>query len=60
MKKELATFAGGCFWCPEAVFRRVKGVLTVTSGYAGGQLDNPHYDVVSEGITGHAESKVFS
>jgi len=53
---ELATFAGGCFWCTEAIFKRLKGVETVTSGYAGGQRENPSYDQVHSGATGHAES----
>jgi peptide-methionine (S)-S-oxide reductase len=51
----LATFGGGCFWCTEAVFQRVKGVLKVTSGYAGGQRANPSYEQVSTGATHHAE-----
>lgn len=52
---ETAVFGGGCFWCTEAVFRRLIGVSTVTSGYAGGQTDNPDYESVSTGTTGHAE-----
>lgn len=52
---ETATFAGGCFWCTEAVFVRVKGVSSVTSGYTGGQLRNPTYKQVCTGATGHAE-----
>jgi len=48
-------FGGGCFWCSEAVFVIVKGVLKVTSGYAGGDLENPTYEQVSRGTTGHAE-----
>lgn len=57
-KKELekATFAGGCFWCVEAVFERVKGVKQVVSGYAGGSEKNPTYDAVSAGKTSHAEA----
>ncbi len=51
-----ATFAGGCFWCMEEVFEGVNGVVTVTSGYIGGQVANPTYKDVSAGITGHAES----
>ena len=51
-----ATFAGGCFWCTEAVFERVDGVKAVVSGYAGGSLDNPTYEQVSSGATDHAES----
>jgi peptide-methionine (S)-S-oxide reductase len=54
MKK--ATFAGGCFWCTEAVFKRLKGVELVESGYTGGNMDNPDYYRVSEGKTGHAEA----
>ena len=48
----LATLAGGCFWCTEAVFARVRGVLGVTSGYANGQLANPSYEQVCSGTTG--------
>lgn len=51
-----ATFAGGCFWCIEADFEKVAGVLTVTSGYTGGHLANPTYAQVSAGGTGHAEA----
>lgn len=51
----LATFGSGCFWCTEAVFQQMTGVLSVVSGYAGGQLDNPDYRSVCEGTTGHAE-----
>lgn len=51
----LATFGAGCFWCTEAVFQRVKGVLKVESGYAGGTVPNPTYEAVCTGITGHAE-----
>jgi peptide-methionine (S)-S-oxide reductase len=53
---EIATFAGGCFWCTEAIFKRVKGVTEVKSGYTGGSTDNPSYEQVSEGTTGHAEA----
>jgi peptide-methionine (S)-S-oxide reductase len=53
---ETATFAGGCFWCGEAVFQRLKGVLKVTSGYTGGETDNPSYEEVVSGQTGHAEA----
>lgn len=53
---EIATFAGGCFWCTEAVFKRLKGVNKVTSGYAGGQQKDPTYDQVHAGGTGYAES----
>ncbi len=50
-----ATFGGGCFWCTEAVFVELRGVHTVESGYAGGQVPNPSYDAVCSGRTGHAE-----
>lgn len=53
---ETATFAGGCFWCTEAVFKRLKGVEEVISGYSGGRIDNPTYEEVSSGDTGHAEA----
>src|SRR5437762_12360840 len=48
--------AGGCFWGVQAVFQHTKGVLTSTSGYAGGRVRNPSYELVSSGATGHAES----
>ena len=51
----LATFGGGCFWCLEAVFDRIEGVFSVTSGYAGGTMKNPTYEQVCTGTTGHAE-----
>lgn len=50
------TLAGGCFWCLDAVYRRVKGVTDVISGYTGGDVDNPTYEQVSTGTTGHAEA----
>lgn len=50
-----ATFAGGCFWCTEAVFKRIDGVRSVTSGYAGGETEDPTYKAVCSGTTGHAE-----
>lgn len=53
---ETATLAGGCFWCTEAIFKRIKGVQSVESGYAGGTVQSPSYEQVSEGSTGHAES----
>ncbi len=53
---EQATFGMGCFWCSEAVFDRLKGVVKVVSGYSGGQVKNPSYEQVSTGQTGHAES----
>jgi peptide-methionine (S)-S-oxide reductase len=52
---ETATLAGGCFWCLEAVFERLKGVERVVSGYSGGDLPDPSYEQVSTGSTGHAE-----
>lgn len=52
---ETVAFGGGCFWCTEAVFLSIKGVSKVTSGYAGGTTQNPTYDSVSGGKTGHAE-----
>ncbi len=55
-QRETATFAGGCFWCTEAVFKRLKGVTSVMPGYTGGDTDNPSYEEVSGGTTGHAEA----
>ncbi|TFG11238.1 peptide-methionine (S)-S-oxide reductase, partial [Candidatus Thorarchaeota archaeon] len=52
---EKATFGGGCFWCVEAVFEKMKGVRSVVSGYAGGHVENPTYQQVTTGKTGHAE-----
>ena len=52
---EVATLGGGCFWCVEAVFERVDGVVDVISGYAGGHKKNPTYNDVTKGDTGHAE-----
>jgi peptide-methionine (S)-S-oxide reductase len=52
---ELATLAGGCFWCLEAAFEQLKGVSAVTSGYAGGAMAEPSYEAVCSGTTGHAE-----
>ena len=52
---ERVTFGGGCFWCTEAVFQRLKGVKSVVSGYAGGAVKNPTYQQICEGDTGHAE-----
>ncbi len=54
-KFEIATFGGGCFWCVEAIFERVKGVQKVESGYSGGKVANPDYKMVTTGRTGHAE-----
>mgnify|MGYP001578079740 CR=1 FL=1 len=52
---QTAVFGGGCFWCTEAVFQMLKGVSKVEPGYAGGAIENPSYERVSEGNTGHAE-----
>lgn len=52
---QVAIFGGGCFWCVEAVFKPLRGVLSVTSGYAGGHVDNPSYEQVCRGGTGHIE-----
>ncbi|MFC1466598.1 MAG: peptide-methionine (S)-S-oxide reductase MsrA [Candidatus Brachytrichaceae bacterium NZ_4S206] len=52
---EIATLGGGCFWCLEAVYEQVNGVLRVESGYAGGRVPNPSYEAVCTGTTGHAE-----
>jgi peptide-methionine (S)-S-oxide reductase len=54
-KLETATIGGGCFWCAEAVFQRIPGVKSVTSGFAGGTVPNPSYEQVCTGTTGHAE-----
>ncbi len=58
MKKDnaIAVFANGCFWCTEAVFSMLKGVSSVLPGYTGGKTDNPNYESVSGGNTGHAEA----
>jgi peptide-methionine (S)-S-oxide reductase len=53
---QIATFANGCFWCTEAIFKRLKGVKSVLPGYSGGVVENPSYDEVCTGKTGHAES----
>ena len=53
---EIATLANGCFWCSEAIFSRLKGVKSVIPGYSGGILENPSYDEVCSGTTGHAEA----
>jgi peptide-methionine (S)-S-oxide reductase len=55
-RSETAIFAGGCFWCLEAVFERLQGVERVVSGYTGGTVANPSYDAVCTGLTGHAEA----
>ena len=56
MKTEIATLANGCFWCSEAIFSRLKGVKSVVPGYSGGKVENPTYDDVCTGGTGHAEA----
>lgn len=55
MAKESIVLGGGCFWCLDAIYRRVKGVTNVTSGYAGGDLNEPSYEEVCTGTTNHAE-----
>jgi len=55
-ENEVATLAGGCFWCLEAVYDELKGVQSVESGYTGGHLPNPTYELVCNGTTGHAEA----
>lgn len=55
IKPEIATLGGGCFWCLEAGFNEFEGVINVTSGYSGGQVENPSYEAVCNGDTGHAE-----
>ncbi len=52
---EIATLAGGCFWCTEAIYQQLDGVVSVESGYTGGKLKNPTYKEVCSGLTGHAE-----
>lgn len=54
--KEMATLAGGCFWCLEAVYKELRGVESVESGYTGGRVRNPTYEAVCTGRTGHAEA----
>ena len=55
MNTEKITFGNGCFWCTEAIFQQVKGVVKSTSGYSGGHVENPTYEQVCEKTTGHAE-----
>ena len=52
---QYATLGGGCFWCIESAFKQVRGIVDVESGYAGGHVDNPSYEAVCSGTTGHAE-----
>jgi len=54
--RDIAIFAGGCFWCTEAIFKSLKGVLSVEPGYTGGKRKNPTYEQVVTGATGHAEA----
>ena len=54
-RQEIIYLGGGCFWCLEAVYQRVSGVLNVRSGYSGGNIENPSYEEVSSGTTNHAE-----
>ena len=54
-KTEIAVLGGGCFWCTEAIYKQLRGVIAVTSGYSDGDLENPSYEQVSGGSTGHAE-----
>lgn len=55
IKTDTATFGTGCFWCTEAIFQQLEGVLKVTSGFSGGHVDYPSYEQVTSGETGHAE-----
>src|SRR5574339_61328 len=55
-KTEITTLANGCFWCTEAIFKKIKGVKSILPGYAGGTLKNPSYEQVCTGRSGHAES----
>jgi peptide-methionine (S)-S-oxide reductase len=57
---EHATFAGGCFWCLEAIFQRLRGVSRAVSGYIGGRAPDPSYEAVCSGMTGHAEAVQLS
>ncbi len=56
VENQTIVFGGGCFWCTEAVFKMLKGVSSVLPGYAGGHVEHPTYEQVSNGNTGHAES----
>ena len=55
IENEIAVFGGGCFWCTEAIFNELKGIISAKPGYAGGSVDNPTYEQVSTGKTGHVE-----
>jgi len=55
MTTEIATLGGGCFWCTEAVYQQLKGIIGVESGYTGGHIPDPSYEQICEGTTGHAE-----
>ncbi|MFB3110702.1 MAG: peptide-methionine (S)-S-oxide reductase MsrA, partial [Gemmatimonadales bacterium] len=55
LRQEIATLGGGCFWCLDAVLRDLRGVQQVVSGYTGGQVADPSYQLVCTGTTGHAE-----
>ncbi len=59
METKTAVFAGGCFWCTEAVFKTLRGVVSVAPGYSGGTVEHPTYEQVSSGTTGHAEAIKF-
>ena len=54
-KSEIAVFGGGCFWCAEAIFEQLRGIISVKSGYSGGTVPNPTYEQVCSGTTGHIE-----
>ena len=56
MNKDYAIFASGCFWCTEAIFDNLNGVISVVPGYIGGTVSNPSYEQVCSGTTGHAEA----
>jgi methionine-S-sulfoxide reductase len=55
IKREIAVFGGGCYWCTEAVFKMLKGVSSVMPGFSGGKKENPTYEEVCDDTTGHAE-----
>ena len=57
-QKQTAEFAGGCFWCTEALLKGLKGVISEEPGYTRGQKENPTYEDVCSGITGHAEAEI--